>query len=111
MLVTSIGTKNAQWRMDKVKFKNFILRKGKIMALLTDKVPDSVAGTYYVDDTCIDCDLCRTIAPDHFYPNEEVGYSYVGKQPVTEEEKEICLEAMENCPTDSIGNDGEKEIF
>ncbi len=76
------------------------------MADPTDKVADSVDGAFYVDSNCIDCDLCRQTAPENFERNEDEGYSYVMKQPENEEEEELCREAMEECPTEAIGDDG-----
>jgi ferredoxin len=34
-------------------------------------------------------------------------YSFVFKQPSTEEEKAACEEALTCCPVEAIGNDGE----
>ncbi len=31
-----------------------------------DKVKENIAGTYYVDTSCIDCDVCRDTAPENF---------------------------------------------
>ncbi len=76
------------------------------MADKTKKYSDNVAGKFYVDDQCIDCDLCRETAPDHFTRNENGGYSFVSKQPATPEEEARCKEAMEGCPVEAIGNDG-----
>ena len=73
------------------------------MADPADAYPDNVRGKFYCDDQCIDCDLCRDTAPDNFIRNEEGGYSYVFKQPDNEEERELCLEAMEGCPVEAIG--------
>jgi ferredoxin len=75
----------------------------------TDKVPENAPGRYYVDSTCIDCDACREMAPDNFLRSEEEGYSYVGKQPENEEEEEMCRDALEGCPVEAIGEDGEEE--
>jgi len=77
------------------------------MADLEDKNPESVAGKYYVDSQCIDCDLCRETAPANFQRSDEEGYSYVYKQPENEEEVALCVEAMEGCPVEAIGDDGE----
>jgi ferredoxin len=77
------------------------------MAVLNNKYPDNVAGKYFVDDQCIDCDLCRETAPNNFTRNEDGGYSYVFKQPTSPEEAALCKEAMEGCPVEAIGNDGE----
>ncbi len=67
---------------------------------------DNVAGEFYVDEECIDCDLCRDTAPSNFRRNDEEGYSYVYKQPSTDEERDLCDEAMEGCPVEAIGDDG-----
>lgn len=71
------------------------------------KTPENVPGKYYVDNTCIDCDLCRNIAPNSFTRHDEGGYSIVFKQPETEEEKAQAEEARASCPTETIGNDGD----
>ena len=76
------------------------------MAVFANRYSDNVAGKFYVDDQCIDCDLCRETAPDNFTRNEDGGYSYVFKQPVTPDEEALCKEAMEGCPVEAIGNDG-----
>lgn len=77
------------------------------MAELDSKVEGSVDGKYYVDDQCIDCDLCRSTAPDNYKTDEDLGFSFVYKQPENEEEEELCQEALENCPVEAIGDDGE----
>ncbi len=77
------------------------------MADLENKQPESVTGKYYVDDQCIDCDLCRETAPANFTRQEDGGYSYVFKQPENDEEEALCQEAMEGCPVEAIGEDGE----
>lgn len=76
------------------------------MADKTNKLADNVPGAFYVDDQCIDCDACRETAPDFFKRNDERGYSFVYRQPQTEDEKSLCLEAMEGCPVEAIGQDG-----
>jgi ferredoxin len=76
------------------------------MAVFANRYSDNVSGKFYVDDQCIDCDLCRETAPDNFTRNEDGGYSYVFKQPVTPDEEALCKEAMEGCPVEAIGNDG-----
>jgi len=76
------------------------------MADIENKYPENVEGEYYVDDQCIDCDLCRETAPNNFTRQENEGYSYVYKQPETDEEKAECEEAMDGCPVEAIGNNG-----
>lgn len=71
------------------------------------RVLENVPGHYYVDDTCIDCDLCRSTAPQIFKRDDVGGYSYVHRQPVAPEEIALAEEARLDCPTETIGNDGE----
>lgn len=71
------------------------------------KLPDNAPGQFYVDDQCIDCDACRATAPDNFERNDDAGYSYVCKQPTDTEEEQLCADAMEGCPVEAIGDDGE----
>jgi len=76
------------------------------MADKSEKWPENVPGKFYVDEQCIDCDLCRETAPDYFARNEDGGYSYVYKQPQTQEGIDQCMEALEGCPVEAIGDDG-----
>lgn len=77
------------------------------MADRENKLPENVPGKFYVDDQCIDCDACRETAPAFFERNEEKGYSYVRKQPEDEEQTALCLEALEGCPVEAIGENGD----
>lgn len=76
------------------------------MANKHDKNEGNAPGPFYVDSSCIDCDLCRENAPATFQRNEEIGFSIAYRQPQTPEELEQAKAAMEGCPTESIGNDG-----
>jgi glyoxylase-like metal-dependent hydrolase (beta-lactamase superfamily II)/ferredoxin len=71
------------------------------MARLAEQVKENVAGDFFVDATCIDCDACRQIAPRTFA--DAGGHSYVRRQPATEEERVRALMALVTCPTASIG--------
>jgi ferredoxin len=77
------------------------------MAEIENKYPENIEGKIYVDDQCIDCDLCRETAPDNFTRDDDEGYSYVYKQPTTPEEEALCQEAIEGCPVEAIGDNGE----
>ena len=79
------------------------------MADLTESWPDNVKGKFYVDEQCIDCDLCRETAPSFFTRNEDGGYSYVYSQPKNEQDISLCIEALEGCPVEAIGEDGDQE--
>ena len=76
------------------------------MADAANKYSDNVEGKFFVDDQCIDCDLCRETAPANFKRNDDGGHSYVYKQPETPEEEALSQEAMDGCPVEAIGNDG-----
>jgi ferredoxin len=77
------------------------------MAKREDRVVENAGGRYYVDTQCIDCDVCRVTAPGNFERQEAKGYSYVRRQPETPEEEAQCQEAMDCCPVEAIGSDGE----
>jgi ferredoxin len=76
------------------------------MADRSRKARENVPGAFYVDDTCIDCDLCRETAPTCFTRQEGEGYSFVFRQPADPAEFAACLAALEECPVEAIGNDG-----
>ena len=76
------------------------------MADKGEKWAENIEGAFYVDEQCIDCDLCREHAPDNFTRSDDEGHSYVFKQPSNSEEEELCEEALENCPVEAIGDDG-----
>ncbi|BCX50303.1 4Fe-4S single cluster domain of ferredoxin [Haloferula helveola] len=78
------------------------------MADREDKNEENVDGKFYVDSQCIDCDLCRETAPNNFTRSDDEGYSYVFKQPENDEEVGQCREAMEGCPVEAIGEDGDE---
>lgn len=73
------------------------------MADKNSKWADNVPGKYFVDEQCIDCDACRTEAPDNFRRNEQKGYSYVYKQPTSGDEDSRCQAALDACPVEAIG--------
>jgi len=80
------------------------------MAEKINRLPENIAGPYYIDSTCIDCDMCRSIAPVFFRRDEEIGMSVVYRQPITPGEFALAEEARHGCPTESIGNNGTTEV-
>ncbi|MBA3632583.1 MAG: ferredoxin [Acidobacteria bacterium] len=76
------------------------------MAEIQNKLPENISGKFYVDNQCIDCDVCRDTSPENFTRDDENGYSFVYKQPETPEEVELCEEARDACPVEAIGDDG-----
>ena len=70
------------------------------------KYPENVPGAFYVDQSCIDCDLCRNTAPEFFNRFDDGGYTVVYRQPQSPEELALAREALDGCPIESIGDDG-----
>lgn len=64
--------------------------------------PENAAGRFFVDRSCIDCDLCRTTAP-HNFRRSELGYSFLAVQPRGEQEERDCQKARQECPVEAIG--------
>jgi glyoxylase-like metal-dependent hydrolase (beta-lactamase superfamily II)/ferredoxin len=78
------------------------------MADFHRRLPGNVPGEFFVDSSCIDCDLCRQIAPGVFL---EVGdTSVVSRQPVGEVETRRAEMALVTCPTGSIGTLGKRNL-
>lgn len=77
-----------------------------LMASADQRLPENVPGRFYVTSECIDCNFCRDHAPAFFSRHDEIGFSIVHRQPVTDAEIELAEEAVASCPTDAIGNDG-----
>lgn len=77
------------------------------MADASNRYSQNIPGAFYVDDQCIDCDLCRETAPANFKRDDDGGHSFVFKQPESPEEEALCKEAMEGCPVEAIGSDGQ----
>src|SRR5258708_37803123 len=71
------------------------------MAQIERRLPENADGDFFVDDTCIDCDACRQIAPAIFH--DHGGQSSVGRQPENDAEVRRALMALVACPTASIG--------
>ncbi len=64
-------------------------------------LPGNAPGDLYVDDTCIDCDTCRWMAPGTFH--RTAGQSAVRVQPESSQDRRLALLALTACPTASIG--------
>jgi ferredoxin len=62
--------------------------------------PENIPGNLYVDESCMDCDACRWIAPDIF---QRYGLkSVVRRQPSLPEQKKEAFAAMLACPNGAI---------
>ena len=73
------------------------------MARASARLPENAAGDFFVDDTCIDCDTCRQVAPEVFAQSRR-SLAYVHAQPASAEARHRALMALVACPTASIGS-------
>ena len=71
------------------------------MAQLDRRLPQNVEGGFFVDNTCIDCDACRQIAPETFRDHGD--QSSVFHQPSSPAQIRRAMMALIACPTGSIG--------
>jgi ferredoxin len=72
------------------------------MAREADAIAANVRGEFFVDSSCIDCDLCRQLAPEVFARDGRAAQSFVAAQP-TPAGVHRALMALVACPTSSIG--------
>lgn len=73
------------------------------MARASDRITENVDGDFFVDSSCIDCDLCRQLAPGVFARTDRRAQSYVWHQPRDPAEQHRALMSLVACPTSSIG--------
>lgn len=66
------------------------------------RLATNVPGALYVDDSCIDCDTCRQLAPATF--SDVRGMSAVLAQPRDPAEIDAALRALVACPVGAIGD-------
>jgi glyoxylase-like metal-dependent hydrolase (beta-lactamase superfamily II) len=67
--------------------------------------PANAPGPWFVDETCINCDVSRQCAPWMFAETD--GQAVVARQPETPAERADATRALLACPSGSIGVDGE----
>jgi ferredoxin len=67
---------------------------------------DNATGKWYVDKNCSLCGVCMDVAPEFFQESEIGDYAIISQQPVSEEDIEACIDAKDQCPVESIGDDG-----
>src|SRR2546422_287512 len=78
------------------------------MAHLSRRLSGNTAGDFFVDSSCIDCDICRQLAPETFHA--QAGQTIVARQPRTPDSVHRALMALVACPTGSIGTTGKHPI-
>ncbi len=79
------------------------------MAILARRLPENAGGDLFVDDTCIDCETCRQIAPSVFARDAGAGQSVVCAQPASAADEQRALMALVACPTASIGSASKRD--
>ncbi len=72
------------------------------MAQRTKTHPDNAPGPFFVDQSCIDCGTCYTMAPETFADAGD--HSHVHRQPGDAQRLRASM-ALLACPTASIGTD------
>lgn len=82
--------------------KSFPLPAFSPMANRATAYPENVAGDWFVDDRCIDCDVCRQLAGGIFAAASD--HSFVSQQPTSLPERRDALRALLSCPTGAIGS-------
>jgi glyoxylase-like metal-dependent hydrolase (beta-lactamase superfamily II)/ferredoxin len=73
------------------------------VARLAHRLDENAPGAFFVDDSCIDCDACRQIAPATFARSARRQQSFVAAQPAGSDGEARALMAVVACPTASIG--------
>ena len=83
------------------------------MADKSIRLADSIPGPWYVDETCTPCHVCLDEAGPstdfHLlqYTEDESKVIFV-KQPVSADELVAAQAALEICPQNAIGSDGDE---
>jgi len=80
------------------------------MARAASRASENAPGDLFVDDSCIDCETCRIVAPGVFVRSGRLGQSIVARQPLAPEEALRARMALVSCPTSSIGSESKVEL-
>jgi glyoxylase-like metal-dependent hydrolase (beta-lactamase superfamily II)/ferredoxin len=67
------------------------------------RLPENQPGPFFVDQSCIDCDTCRQLAPEVFSRSDRRGCSVVAHQPASDEQRRLTRLAVIACPVGAIG--------
>src|SRR4051794_28026952 len=73
------------------------------MARVAERLRENAEGEFFVDSSCIDCGMCREVAPRFYARHDAIGLSVVHRQPATGEERLRAAMGLVACPTASIG--------
>jgi glyoxylase-like metal-dependent hydrolase (beta-lactamase superfamily II)/ferredoxin len=74
------------------------------MARASARASENAPGDLFVDDSCLDCETCRILAPAVFVRSRRLGQSIVGHQPTEASDGLRARMAIVSCPTSSIGS-------
>ncbi|MBI1387833.1 MAG: ferredoxin [bacterium] len=77
------------------------------MADVSERYEDNAPGKHYIDKTCAFCSVCIDEAPDNIKESDDGDHCIVFKQASNDAEAESLKNAIDACPTGSIGDDGE----
>ena len=80
------------------------VRSNLMIAQTYPVVNGSAVGRFFVDESCIYCELCVETAPRNFSYDSTGGFAFISAQPLTQDELDQVAEALEGCPTESIGD-------
>jgi len=80
------------------------------VARISARLSENAAGDFFVDDSCIDCETCRIVAPRTFTRSERLGLSVVRRQPASHEDELRAAMALVSCPTSSIGTESKLDV-
>ncbi len=70
------------------------------------RLRENVPGPFYVDSSCIYCDLCVDMYPHIFKMLGNHEWAVVHHQPTDEKEYAEAVDGIEACPTGSIRQEG-----
>jgi glyoxylase-like metal-dependent hydrolase (beta-lactamase superfamily II) len=80
------------------------------VARISARLSENAPGDFFVDDSCIDCETCRVIAPRTFARSDRLGLSIVRRQPASPEDELRAAMALVSCPTSSIGSESKRDV-
>jgi glyoxylase-like metal-dependent hydrolase (beta-lactamase superfamily II)/ferredoxin len=81
-----------------------------LVARISARLSENAPGDFFVDDSCIDCETCRIVAPHTFARSDRLGLSIVRRQPDSREDELRAAMALVSCPTSSIGTASKVDV-
>lgn len=81
-----------------------------LVARTSARLSENAPGDFFVDDSCIDCETCRIVAPRTFARSDRLGLSIVRRQPASREDELRAAMALVSCPVSSIGTESKVDL-